>query len=100
MENRRNGTFIYHYLPSILICKYVAAYAEAVYDSVVSRYRVTFLEKFILHGKSLYANCMANPIEKTCIYLSPTGFKVRSSHHCLTDVIPRIFAPGEQRERK
>ncbi len=87
--------FIYHY-PSEYTdnASIVAAYAEAVYDSVVSRYRVHLPGKVhLVMENPLYANGMAIPNENTMhIALTNWDFKVRSSHHWLTDVITHEFS--------
>ncbi|HKM01428.1 MAG TPA: hypothetical protein VJ083_05185, partial [Sedimentibacter sp.] len=59
----------------------VAAYAEAVYDSVVKRYRSDLHKKVNVNlHNSLYSNGNAIPSENTInLWLTNWDFKVRSS---------------------
>ena len=72
----------------------VAAYAEAVYDSVVKRYRSDLHKKVTINlHNALYANGNAIPTENTInLWLTNWDFKVRSSHHWLSDVITHEFS--------
>ncbi len=72
----------------------VAAYAEAVYDSVVKRYRSDLHKKVNINlHDALYANGNAIPTENTInLWLTNWDFKVRSSHHWLSDVITHEFS--------
>lgn len=72
----------------------VAAYAEAVYDSVVKRYRSDLHKKVNVNlHNSLYSNGNAIPSENTInLWLTNWDFKVRSSHHWLSDVITHEFS--------
>lgn len=87
--------FIYNY-PSEYTshASTVAAYAEAVYDSVVNRYRMNPSGKINLSiHNSLYSNGNALPTENSMnIWLTNWDFKVRSSHHWLSDVITHEFS--------
>lgn len=72
----------------------VAAYAEAVYDSVVSRYGTELPGKvnLVIHN-ALYANGEAIPTENTMqIFLTNWDFKLRSSHRWLSDVVTHEFS--------
>lgn len=72
----------------------VASYAEAVYDSVVKRYRSDLPKKVQVNlNNALYSNGSANPIENTLhLWLTNWDFKIRSSHHWLKDVITHEFS--------
>lgn len=87
--------FIYNY-PSEFTdhAGIVAAYAEAVYDSVVKRYRSDLHKKVNINlHDALYANGNAIPTENTInLWLTNWDFKVRSSHHWLSDVITHEFS--------
>ena len=87
--------FIYNY-PSEFTDQagIVAAYAEAVYDTVVKRYRSDLHKKVNINlHDALYANGNAIPTENTInLWLTNWDFKVRSSHHWLSDVITHEFS--------
>lgn len=72
----------------------VAAYAEAVYDSVVKRYRSDLYKKVYVNlHNALYSNGNAIPSENGInLWLTNWDFKVRSSHHWLSDVITHEFS--------
>jgi len=72
----------------------VASYAEAVYDSVVSRYRIDLPQKVNLSlQNSLISNGMAIPSENAVnLSLSNWDFKVRSSHTWVSDVVTHEFS--------
>ncbi len=72
----------------------VAAYAEAVYDSIVKRYRTDLHKKVNVNlHDALYANGNAIPTENTInLWLTNWDFKLRSSHHWLSDVITHEFS--------
>ncbi|WP_298767950.1 hypothetical protein [uncultured Fibrobacter sp.] len=72
----------------------VSAYAEAVYDSVVSRYRIDLPSRVnATLNNALYSNGNAIPSENSInLWLTNWDFKVRSSHGWLTDVVTHEFS--------
>lgn len=72
----------------------VAAVAEAVYDSVCSRYQFPLPSKVHLSLRNaLYSNGLAIPAENSMnLWLTNWDFKVRSSHGWLTDVVTHEFS--------
>ncbi|PBC68797.1 PD40 domain-containing protein [Fibrobacter sp. UWS1] len=72
----------------------VASAAEAVYDSVVSRYHIDMpLRIHVSIQNALYANGSAVPNENAVnLFLSNWDFKLRSTHPWVTDVITHEFS--------
>ncbi|MCF0215505.1 MAG: PD40 domain-containing protein [Fibrobacteraceae bacterium] len=71
----------------------VSSYAEAVYDSVVSRYKPLPGRVNAVITNALYSNGSAIPSENGInLFLSNWDFKVRSSHSWLTDVVTHEFS--------
>ena len=72
----------------------VAAVAEAVYDSVTSRYLVPLPSNVHLSlQNALYSNGQAIPAENSMhLWLTNWDFKTRSSHGWLTDVVTHEFS--------
>ena len=72
----------------------VSAYAEAVYDSVVSRYHHDLPGKVSATlNNALYSNGNAIPAENSInLWLTNWDFKVRSSHGWLSDVVTHEFS--------
>lgn len=72
----------------------VSAYAEAVYDSVVSRYRKDLPGRVnVTLSNSLYSNGNAIPTENTVnLWLTDWDFKLRSTHGWTADVITHEFS--------
>ena len=72
----------------------VSAYAEAVYDSVVSRYRIDLPGRVnATLNNALYSNGSAVPSENAVnLWLTNWDFKVRSSHGWLSDVVTHEFS--------
>lgn len=87
--------FHYHY-PSEYTghAEKVAAVAEAVYDSVTSRYHSPLPSKVHLSLRNaLYSNGLAIPAENSMnLWLTNWDFKLRSSHGWLTDVVTHEFS--------
>ncbi|MCQ2105770.1 MAG: hypothetical protein MJZ26_08270 [Fibrobacter sp.] len=71
-----------------------SAYAEAVYDSVVSRYQKGLAGRVnVTLNNALYSNGSAVPSENALnLWLTNWDFKVRSSHGWLTDVVTHEFS--------
>lgn len=72
----------------------VSAYAEAVYDSIVNRYRIDLPSKVnATLSNALYSNGSAIPSENTVnLWLTNWDFKIRSSHGWISDVITHEFS--------
>ena len=72
----------------------VSAYAEAVYDSVVSRYHHDLPRRVSATlNNALYSNGNAIPSENSInLWLTNWDFKVRSSHGWLSDVVTHEFS--------
>ena len=72
----------------------VSAYAEAVYDSVVNRYRIDLPGRVnATLNNALYSNGSAVPSENAVnLWLTNWDFKVRSSHGWLSDVVTHEFS--------
>ncbi|MBR3670885.1 MAG: hypothetical protein IKN70_12925, partial [Fibrobacter sp.] len=72
----------------------VSAYAEAVYDSVVSRYRIDLPGRVnVSLNNALYSNGNAVPSENSVhLWLTNWDFKVRSSHGWISDVVTHEFS--------
>ena len=72
----------------------VSAYAEAVYDSVVSRYHHDLPGRVSATlNNALYSNGNAIPSENRInLWLTNWDFKVRSSHGWLSDVVTHEFS--------
>lgn len=72
----------------------VSAYAEAVYDSVVSRYHHDLPGRVSATlNNALYSNGNAIPSENSInLWLTNWDFKVRSSHGWLSDVVTHEFS--------
>lgn len=70
-----------------------SAFAEAVYDSVVSRYHDLPSRVNVTLNNSLYSNGSAVPSENALnLWLTNWDFKIRSSHGWLTDVVTHEFS--------
>lgn len=70
-----------------------SAFAEAVYDSVVSRYHDLPGRVNVTLNNSLYSNGSAIPSENALnLWLTNWDFKIRSSHGWLTDVVTHEFS--------
>ncbi len=72
----------------------VASAAEAVYDSIVSRYHIEMpLRIDVSIQNALYANGSAVPNENAVnLFLSNWDFKIRSTHPWVTDVVTHEFS--------
>lgn len=72
----------------------ISTYAEAVYDSVVSRYRIDLPGRVnVTLNNSLYSNGSAVPSENGVhLWLTNWDFKIRSSHGWMSDVITHEFS--------
>ena len=72
----------------------VSAYAEAVYDSVVSRYHHDLPGRVSATlNNALYSNGNAIPSENSInLWLTNWDFKIRSSHGWLSDVVTHEFS--------
>ncbi len=72
----------------------LSAYAEAVYDSVVGRYKKDLPGRVnAVLNNALYSNGSAVPSENAVnLWLTNWDFKVRSSHGWLADVITHEFS--------
>lgn len=72
----------------------LSAYAEAVYDSVVDRYKKDLPGRVnAVLNNALYSNGSAVPSENAVnLWLTNWDFKVRSSHGWLADVITHEFS--------
>lgn len=72
----------------------VASTAEAVYDTIVSRYQIDMpLRIDVSLQNALYANGSAVPNENALnLFLSNWDFKVRSTHPWITDVVTHEFS--------
>lgn len=72
----------------------VSVYAEAVYDSVVSRYRKDLPRRVdAVINNALYSNGSAIPSENAInLWLTNWDFKVRSSHGWISDVVTHEFS--------
>ena len=72
----------------------VASTAEAVYDSIVSRYRIEMPLKIdVSLQNALYANGSAVPNENAMnLFLSNWDFKIRSTHPWIADVVTHEFS--------
>ncbi len=72
----------------------VAATAEAVYDSIVSRYQIEMPLKIdVSLQNALYANGSAVPNENAMnLFLSNWDFKIRSTHPWIADVVTHEFS--------
>lgn len=70
-----------------------SVYAEAVYDSVVSRYHDLPGRVNVTLNNALYSNGSAIPSENALnLWLTNWDFKIRSSHGWLTDVVTHEFS--------
>ena len=71
-----------------------SAYAEAVYDSVVSRYQKGLTGRVnVTLNNALYSNGSAIPSENALnLWLTNWDFKIRSSHGWLSDVVTHEFS--------
>ena len=72
----------------------VSAYAEAVYDSVTSRYHKALPGRVsAVLNNALYSNGSAVPSENAVnLWLTNWDFKIRSSHGWISDVITHEFS--------
>ena len=72
----------------------VSAYAEAVYDSVVNRYRIDLPGRVnATLNNALYSNGNAIPSENSInLWLTNWDFKIRSSHGWISDVVTHEFS--------
>ncbi len=72
----------------------LSAYAEAVYDSVVNRYKKDLPGRVnAVLNNALYSNGSAVPSENAVnLWLTNWDFKIRSSHGWLADVITHEFS--------
>lgn len=70
-----------------------SSYAEAVYDSVISRYHDLPGRVNVTLNNALYSNGSAIPSENALnLWLTNWDFKIRSSHGWLTDVVTHEFS--------
>jgi len=70
-----------------------SSFAEAVYDSVVSRYHDLPGRVNVTLNNALYSNGSAIPSENALnLWLTNWDFKIRSSHGWLTDVVTHEFS--------
>lgn len=72
----------------------ISSYAEAVYDSVVNRYRIDLPARVnVTLNNALYSNGSAVPSENGVhLWLTNWDFKIRSSHGWMADVITHEFS--------
>ncbi|WP_290765256.1 hypothetical protein [Fibrobacter sp. UBA4297] len=71
----------------------VSAYAEAVYDSVTSRYNKPLPRISAVLNNALYSNGSAVPSENAInLWLTNWDFKIRSSHGWISDVVTHEFS--------
>lgn len=87
--------FIYHYPAEFTgHAERAASVAEAVYDSVTSRYPNKLPRKVHLTLRNaLYSNGFASPSETLMnLWLTNWDFKIRSSHGWLSDVVTHEFS--------
>ena len=71
----------------------VSAYAEAVYDSVTSRYNKPLPRISAVLNNALYSNGSAIPSENAInLWLTNWDFKIRSSHGWISDVVTHEFS--------
>ena len=71
----------------------VSAYAEAVYDSVTSRYNKPLPRINAVLNNALYSNGSAIPSENALnLWLTHWDFKIRSSHGWISDVVTHEFS--------
>ena len=71
----------------------VSAYAEAVYDSVTSRYNKPLPRISAVLNNALYSNGSAIPSENAInLWLTNWDFKIRSSHGWVSDVVTHEFS--------
>ena len=71
----------------------VSAYAEAVYDSVTSRYNKPLPRISAVLNNALYSNGSAIPSENALnLWLTNWDFKIRSSHGWISDVVTHEFS--------
>ena len=71
----------------------VSAYAEAVYDSVTSRYNKPLPRINAVLNNALYSNGSAIPSENALnLWLTNWDFKIRSSHGWISDVVTHEFS--------
>ncbi|SMG20518.1 hypothetical protein [Fibrobacter sp. UWB13] len=71
----------------------VSAYAEAVYDSVTSRYSKPLPRINAVLNNALYSNGSAIPSENALnLWLTNWDFKIRSSHGWISDVVTHEFS--------
>ena len=71
----------------------VATYAEAVYDSVVTRYNKPLPRISAVLNNALYSNGAAIPAENSInLWLTNWDFKIRSSHGWVADVVTHEFS--------
>ena len=71
----------------------VSAYAEAVYDSVTSRYNKPLPRISAVLNNALYSNGSAIPSENALnLWLTNWDFKIRSSHGWVSDVVTHEFS--------
>lgn len=71
----------------------VSANAEAVYDSVVSRYKPLPSRVNVTLSNALYSNGSAVPSENALnLWLTNWDFKIRSSHGWMADVVTHEFS--------
>lgn len=71
----------------------VSTYAEAVYDSVTSRYNKPLPRINAVLNNALYSNGSAIPSENALnLWLTNWDFKIRSSHGWISDVVTHEFS--------
>ena len=71
----------------------VSTYAEAVYDSVTSRYNKPLPRISAVLNNALYSNGSAIPSENALnLWLTNWDFKIRSSHGWISDVVTHEFS--------
>ncbi len=71
----------------------VSAYAEAVYDSITSRYNKPLPRINAVLNNALYSNGSAIPSENALnLWLTNWDFKIRSSHGWISDVVTHEFS--------
>lgn len=72
----------------------IVSFAEAVHDSIESRYRVKLPGRVdMVIRNSLFSNGVASPISNTMnVWLTDWDFKIRSTHPWMNDVVTHEFS--------
>lgn len=94
-KSAETENFRFHYpLEHQQQAEQIVSFAEAVHDSIESRYRVKLPGRVdMVIRNSLFSNGLASPVSNTMnVWLTDWDFKVRSTHPWMNDVVTHEFS--------